>query len=218
MCFLRERNAFRFPALRLREKLAFDMLGKSAPGRAWYSCSGFCGSAGNCLVRRRSRNQPGVHVQFKQYRAQPIQFGEVRVFANERMDGREKTGEPRGAESLDGETSFGRLDGVQANDKKEMRHGLKFMNATAQKMSVGLEKNVVAARRHGADKMRNPRMIQRLTSPNPNHGSRTGKDAADFFVNNRMIGSRMQDLGRIGKSEHLAMVRRPKNSLSSGFR
>ncbi len=93
-----------FPSLRLQEKFVFDEFGKSAPGRAGYQASSFGRFPGNGEVGGCSRNQPTVHILFREEYAEIPEFCSVRDITNFGVDHGKKTGEASGAESFDGKS------------------------------------------------------------------------------------------------------------------
>jgi hypothetical protein len=134
------------------------------------------------------------------------------------MDGREKTREPRSAESFHRKPRLRRSRSVQQDRKKDSRQRLKLMDPPPQNISIRFEKNVMAARSNGPYKVRNPWMIQRLASTNPNDRRRTGNGVTNLFVRNRMIRTRMQDFSGISKRQQPSLLCRPQYSLNSGSR
>ena len=91
------------------------------------------------------------------------------------------------------------------------------MNAAAQKNSLRFEKNMLAARRDGTDKMRDSRVVQRLASANPNDRRGTSDDVANLFVGNGMRGTGVQQLRRIGKRKQSAVLRTMEDSREADF-
>ena len=124
------------------------------------------------------------------------------------MDGREKTGEPSGTETLESQFEYawisevlssGRRRTVRANGQKKLRHRLELVNAAAQQSAASFEKNGTAALHDGAGQMRDSGMLERFASTDPKNGSGTDKKAANSFVRNGMSGTGMQDFGSVDK-------------------
>ena len=136
------------------------------------------------------------------------------------MDRREKAREIRGTKPFHGKIEFVFSPRTEANHQENSRQRLKLVDTPPQQNAIRFQKNKVAARREGADKMRDPWMVQRLASANPNDRSRAGDDVPDFFVRNGMIGTAMQNLRWIDKLEQTtgAPVLSPDEPSDPGFR
>ena len=142
------------------------------------------------------------------------------------MHSSEKTRELRRAESFEGQFECAGLAGIRirrhgrtirADGKKQLRHGLKFMNAAAQKRSTCFEKNETAALHDGLDQVRNSGMLQRLAPADPKDGRGTGKKAVNSFMRNGMSRARVQDFCRVDKINQRYLTGPPEESGETSF-
>ena len=144
---------------------------------------------------------------------------------NARVDAGKKAREPRGMDAVKGQFRCARPEvfrsgplvaRLQTNSQKEPRYGLKFMNAPAEKGSIGFEENKMTAPGDGANKMGDAGMMQRFASPDPNDRGAAANNLSDLFVRNRMVGIVMQNFRRIQELDGAHFSRQTEHLRNAG--
>src|SRR5215472_18058486 len=120
-----------FPRRRLRKKHLFNMHGKLAPETAADESTCFCGLPRSNLTRRRSRNQPAIHILLTYKRADSCNLRWVRVLSNCRMDHDEKTRETCGAKPFESKRGLKGSRRIQPNRQEQFAERLEFVNPPA---------------------------------------------------------------------------------------
>ena len=198
----------RFARFRGGEEFAFDVPREPAPLRIGNEVSSLAGFARGGIAGSGDGDDPAIDIRGGKNPGECLEPRNIRIFANERMDGSEETGKPSGAETLERQfecariaevPSGGRRRTIRANGQKKLRHGLELVNAAAEQSAASFEKYEAAALHDGADQVRDPGMLERLASADPKDGSGTCKKAANSFMRNRMCRAGMQDLCGVDK-------------------
>src|SRR6266403_1044907 len=202
------RRVVRFARFRGGEKFALDVPREPAPLRIGNEVSSLAGFARRGIAGSGDGDHPALNFRGGKNPGECLEPRNIRIFANGRMDGGEETGEPSGAEALQRQfecariaevPSGGRQRTIRANGQKKLRHGLELVNAAAEQSAASFEKYEAAALPDGADKVRDPGMLERLASADPENGRGTAQEATNSFVRNGMSGAGMQDFSGVDK-------------------
>src|SRR5882672_1916422 len=192
----------RFARFRGGEEFAFDVPREPAPLRIGNQVSSLAGFARGGIAGSGGGDDPAIDIRGGKNPGENLEAGNVRIFANGRMDGGEETGEPSGAEALERQFECARIAEfrsgggrrtVRANGQKKLRHGLELVNAAAQQSAARLEKYETAGLHDSADQVRDSGMLERLASADPENGCRTAQEATNSFMRNGMSRTGVQD-------------------------
>src|SRR6266850_2248901 len=215
-----------FACFRSGEEFALDVPRERAPLSMGDEVSRLAGFAQGGIADRGSGDHPAIDIRDGKNPGQSREPGNVRIFPDGRVDGREETGEPRGAETLERQFECARMAEFpsgggrrtfRANGQKKLRHGLELVNAAAQQSAASFEKNETAALHDGADEVRDSGMLQRLASADPENGCGTEEQAANSFVRNGMCRTGMQDFCGVDEINEVCRAGSPEESGDTSF-
>src|SRR5882762_7925346 len=90
-----------FARFRGGEKFALGVPGEPAPLCIGNQVSSLAGFARGGITDSGGGDDPAIDIRGGKNPSEKLEPGKVRIFANDRMDGSEETGEPSGAETLE---------------------------------------------------------------------------------------------------------------------